>query len=146
MNQERMRVLDLLSQGKIDVREAATLLDALGDRRPAAGEPGSGSPAASEARAGGPRYLRVLVEGDAGPDRAKVNVRVPLALVRAGVRLAALLPPGVHDQINKALKDQGLDLDVSKIRPEHLEELVEHLGDLTVDVDNEREKVRVFCE
>jgi hypothetical protein len=146
MNQERLRVLELLSQGKIDVREAATLLEALGERPPAAPAPGSGSPAASGARTGGPRYLRVLVEGDQGPDRAKVNVRVPLALVRAGVRLAALLPPGVHDQINKALKDQGVDLDVSKIRPEHLEELVEHLGDLTVDVDNEREKVRVFCE
>jgi hypothetical protein len=146
MNQERLRVLELLAQGKIDVREAATLLDALGDRRPAAAEPGPGAPAASGPRPGGPRYLRVVVEGDTGPDRAKVNVRVPLALVRAGVRLAALLPPGVHDQINKALKEQGMDLDVSKIRPEHLEELVEHLGDLTVDVDNEREKVRVFCE
>jgi hypothetical protein len=52
----------------------------------------------------------------------------------------------VHYQINKALRENGVDLDVSKIRPEHLEELVEHLGDLRVDVDNEREKVRVFCE
>lgn len=145
MNQERLRVLELLSQGKIDAKEAATLLDALGDSRPAA-EPGSGPAATPGAPAGAPRYLRVLVEGETGEDRAKVNVRVPLALVRAGVRLAALLPPGVHDQLNKALKKNGVDLDVSKIRPEHLEELVEHLGDLTVDVDNAREKVRVFCE
>jgi hypothetical protein len=68
-------------------------------------------------------------------------------LIRAGVRLAAILPPGVHDQINKALKQNGLDLDVSKVRPEDLEEIVAHLGELTVDVDGNRgERVRVFCE
>jgi len=146
MNPERLRVLELLSQGKIDATEAATLLDALGDPRSAAAEPGSGPAATPRAPAGAPRYLRVLVEGDEGAARPKVNVRVPLALLRAGVRLAALLPPGVHDQINKALKENGVELDVSKLRPEHLEELVEHLGDLSVDVDSDREKVRVFCE
>jgi hypothetical protein len=140
MNQERLRVLELLSQGKINASEAASLLDALGAPPSPGAAPGKG------ASGGAPRYLRVLVEADAGEERPKVNVRVPLALVRAGVRLAALLPPGVHDQINKALKENGVDLDVSKIRPEHLEELVEHLGDLSVDVENHREKVRVFCE
>ena len=28
----------------------------------------------------------------------------------------------------------------------NLEEMIEHLRDLSVDVDNERTKVRVFCE
>jgi hypothetical protein len=35
---------------------------------------------------------------------------------------------------------------VSKLRPEHVELLVEHLGDLRIDVGSDREKVRVFCE
>lgn len=134
MNEERLRILNMLAEGKIGPKDAAALLDALGSSSPP-----------EQARAGAPvapRYLRVVVEGD-----ERVNVRVPFNLIRAGVRLAALLPPAVNDQINKALRENGLDLDVSKIRPENLEDVVEHLGELTVDVEGNRgEKVRVFCE
>jgi hypothetical protein len=142
MMEERLRILNLLAEGKIDASEAASLLDALGDARAAAASAG-----AAPAPTASPRYLRVLVEGHEGEHGGKVNVRVPFNLIRAGVRLAALLPPGVHEQINKALKENGVDLDVSKIRPENLEEIVEHLGELTVDVEGNRgDKVRVFCE
>jgi hypothetical protein len=93
-----------------------------------------------------PKYLRVQVEEHDG-DNSKVNIRVPLNLIRAGVRLTALLPAGLHGQINKALKDNGVDLDVSKVKPENLEELVEHLAELTVDVDGGKgDKVRIYCE
>ena len=139
MNPERLRVLDLLAEGKISSSEAASLLDALGPQ-PSPASSASDAPAA-------PRYLRVVVEGAEGGEAGKVNVRVPMNLIRAGVRLAALLPPGVHEQINKALRENGVDIDVSKIRPENLEEVVEHLGELTVDVEGHRgERVRVFCE
>ncbi|HTN51790.1 MAG TPA: hypothetical protein VML50_05265 [Anaeromyxobacter sp.] len=139
MTEERLRILNLLAEGKIDAKEAAGLLDALGGAAPGGA---SAQPAAAS-----PRYLRVLVEGYEGDQAGKVNVRVPLDLVRTGVRLAALLPPGVQEQINQALQRNGVELDVSKLRAENLEELVEHLGELTVDVDGARgEKVRVFCE
>ncbi|HUL57986.1 MAG TPA: hypothetical protein VLU43_01850 [Anaeromyxobacteraceae bacterium] len=142
-SEERLRILNLLASGKIDPAEAATLLDALGDTA----APAAGGSASAAARAEAPRYLRVLVEGDEAGGASRVNVRVPMNLIRAGVRLAALLPPGVHDQINKALRENGLDLDVSKIKAGDLDELVEHLGELTVDVQGNRgEKVRVFCE
>jgi hypothetical protein len=87
------------------------------------------------------------VEDPKNPHGGKVNVRVPLSLIRAGVRLAALLPTGVTDHVNKALRENGLDFDVSQVKPENLEELVEHLRELTVDVEgNQGEKVRVYCE
>jgi len=48
---------------------------------------------------------------------------------------------------HKALAQQGIEIDVSKIKPEDLEGLVQHLTELQVDVDgNDGEKVRVFCE
>ena len=141
MTAERLRILNLVAEGKITADDAAKLLDALGADRSGAGSPDGATPA------GAPRYLRVLVEDPHGEHGSKVNVRVPMNLIRAGVRLAAILPPGVHDQINKALKQNGVDLDVSKVRPEDLEEIVAHLGELTVDVDGNRgERVRVFCE
>ena len=74
-------------------------------------------------------------------------MRVPFNLIRAGVRLAALLPAAAHGPINRALKENGIDIDVSKLKPEDFEDLVQHLTELTVDVEGAQgEKVRVFCE
>ena len=139
MNSERLRILNLVAEKKISAEEATQLLDALGS--PAADPSGPGSPSHPA-----PKYLRVVVEGGEDSHGGRVNVRVPMSLLRAGVRLAALLPPGVHDQINRALHEKGVDLDVSKIKSENLEEIVEQMGELTVDVENGAEKVRVFCE
>jgi hypothetical protein len=137
MSEERRRILEMLAQGKINAQEAERLLDSLAE---GAGRAAAPSPTA-------PRYLRVLVEDDHGEYGGKVNVRVPLTLIRAGVRLAALLPVGAYAQVNKALKENGLDVDISQIKPENLEDLVQHLAELSVDVEGGRgEKVRVFCE
>jgi hypothetical protein len=78
-----------------------------------------------------------------------VNVRVPMQLLRAGVRLAALIPKQAHDQLDQALSNSGVPLTLSQIKPENLEELIDHLEDLTIDVDGKegnQTKVRVFCE
>lgn len=137
-NEERRRILEMVAQGKVTAQEAEGLLDAISQ---GAFKPGGGGLKEE------PKYLRILVEDDKGEHGGRVNVRVPLNLIRAGVRLAALLPHGVYEQVNKALKQNGLDIDVSQIRPENLEELVQHLNDLSVDVEGNRgEKVRVFCE
>ena len=100
-----------------------------------------------------PKYLRVVVdsEDDGGHDGpTKVNVRVPMQLLRAGVKLAALLPAQALRRANDAMQEQGIPIDLTQIKPENLEELVEHLSDLTVDVDQKdpynKVKVRVFCE
>ena len=78
-----------------------------------------------------------------------VNVRVPMQLLRAGVRLASLIPAQAHQQLDDAFSRHGVPLTLSQIKPENLEELIEHLEDLTIDVDTTDEgttKVRVFCE
>ena len=139
MNEERRRILNMLSEGKISSQEADALLDALSE--PAAVRADVLAPATRAAK-----YLRVTVEGHEEGQPNKVNVRVPLDLIRAGMRLAALLPAVAYEPVNRALKEQGLDLDVSKVKPENLEELVAHLQELQVDVEGPGEKVRVFCE
>ena len=88
----------------------------------------------------------MLVESVEEGKPSKVNVRVPFELIRAGMRLAALIPVVAYEPVNRALKDSGVDLDISKIKPEDLEGLVAHLQELQVDVDDGAEKVRVFCE
>jgi hypothetical protein len=144
LTEERRRILNLLAEGKIDASAAEKLLDALSNKPVAAN-----AAERSELAPADPKFLRVLVEGyqDDESTAGKVNVRVPFTLIRAGIRLAALLPVAVHEPINRALREQGVDIDISKIKPENLEDLVTHLRELAVDVEGPHgEKVRVFCE
>lgn len=158
MNEHRRQILEMLAAGKITADEAERLIAALEpDTAATAGEyrgsiPGaSGAPSATvKTRA---KYLRVLVEADESMTGMKgnttVNVRVPMQLLRAGVRLASLIPAQAHEQLDEALSRHGVPLTLSQIKPENLEELIDHLEDLTVDVngnDGNATKVRVFCE
>ena len=145
MNDDRRSILDMLAAGTINADEAERLLAAL-DRAPAAAPPVAepGYPA-NRAKA---RYLRVSVDTDeedaGGP--TKVNIRVPMQLLRAGVRLSSLIPPKARDEVNAAMAKEGIPFDINQLKPENLEELVDHLAELTVDVDQEKTKVRIFCE
>jgi hypothetical protein len=139
MSENRRQILDMLSQGKITADEAERLIAAL-EREPA-------TASGPEPRRAPARYLRVAV--DALDDRdgpTKVNVKVPMQLLRAGVKLTSIIPPRARDEVNKALAKEGIDIDIGKLTPQSLEDIVEHLRDLQVDVDTEQAKVRIFCE
>ena len=157
MNENRRQILEMLAAGKITADEAERLLAALDPDSagmPAAATSGNGGSGVKGASPKGhPKYLRVLVEADESMTGNKglttVNVRVPMQLLRAGVRLAALIPQPAHQQLDQALSSHGVPLTLSQIKPENLEELIDHLEDLTVDVDGKQgnaTKVRVFCE
>ena len=140
MNEQRKDILDMLAEGKITATEAEQLITAL-DR--------DQSPATStqDARPNGrARYLRVVVDTLDDGEPGRVNIRVPLQLLRAGVRLAALIPPRALERANTELTKSGVPFDLTQLKPEQLEALVEHLDELTVDVDQPDAKVRIFCE
>jgi Asp-tRNA(Asn)/Glu-tRNA(Gln) amidotransferase B subunit len=144
MNEQRRQILQMLAEGKITADEAEQLIAAL-ERD----EPESPSPPAEQRRGARPKYLRVMVDspdnfGGNGP--GKVNVRVPIQLLRAGVRLASLIPPQALDQVNAELRKEGVPIDLSQLKPQHIEELIEQLDGITVDVDQPEAKVQVFCE
>ena len=142
MNEERRQILQMLADGKVTADEAERLLSALEGPDPA--------PAAGPVtrKGGRPKFLRVVVDAEdhnTGKP-VKVNIRVPIQLMRAGVRLSALMPSPAREKVNQALRDQGIPVDVGAMKPENLDELLDHLNDLTVDVDQEKARVRVFCE
>src|SRR4029453_17269069 len=143
MNEQRRQILQMLAEGKITADEAERLIDAL-ERKQHESPPGAAPP--SKPR---PKYLRVVVssEDDSGGDGpSRVNVRVPLQLLRAGVRLTSLIPPQALTRVNAELNKSGVPIDLTQLKPQHIEELIEHLDDLTVDVDQPDTKVQVFCE
>jgi SHOCT-like protein len=134
MNDNRRQILDMLAGGKITAEEAERLIAAL-ER--------SDAPASR----GNFKYLRVLVDANDPLDGpTKVNVRVPMQLLRAGVKLTGVIPDRAREQVNEAMRKEGIPFDINKLTPDNLEEMIEQLRDLTVDVDNASAKVRVFCE
>lgn len=137
MDENSKKVLEMLAEGKITAAEAERLLEKLGHSRPA-GDVDVTVPAADRPIPRNPKYLRVLVESEKGD---KVNVRVPMALVRTGIRLGALMPAHAREE----LEAKGIDL--SALSDLDGEELVQALAELTVDVDSgSGDHVRVFCE
>jgi len=141
VTEARRQVLELLAAGKITADEADRLIGAL-----QGGE--SGLTTAAPAKPA-PKYLRVIVdsnEKDDGP--VHINVRVPLMLLRAGVRLASLIPSSAQAEVNRALREQGINVDVSQIKPENINEIIDQLRDLTVDIDHKSDdvKIKIFAE
>ena len=81
---------------------------------------------------------------------ANVNIRVPVALIRAGMKLTSIIPPSAYNHVDKSLKDKGFDFDLRNIKPENIEELIEAMGELEVNVDSKNKRknttVRVYAE
>ncbi len=144
MTDSQKKILEMLAEKKISSEEAYMLLNALGKEKNGTAAPETGVAKKS------PKYLRVTVMPDENAEpghRDKVNVRVPMSLIRAGIKLTALIPPQAFDKIDGALKDKGIQFDVRNFKKEDLEELIEALGDMEVDVESGHgEKIKVFVE
>jgi hypothetical protein len=161
MSEERKKVLEMLSEGKISTEEAERLLEKLqevgargrGEGRRSGngwrfrhgrnrhahddGDPSANDTAQEESKVRRPRYLRVVVDSDGGEN---VNIRVPFKLIRTGIKLGAMLPTDARDKIEA----KGIDL--GSFGEMEVEELIEALNELTVDVEDGKETVRIFCE
>lgn len=146
MSEDRARILNMLADGKINAEEAERLLDALDSR-------GAEAPATSGSVIKGdptplinalPKFLYVKVDGDAGE---KVNVKIPIALVRSGLKLTSLIPPQAMEQLNSQMAENGMSIDFNNFKPEDIDELVEALREMEINVDGAKgEKVRVYAE
>ena len=133
MSDETRRVLEMLSNGKVTVQEAEQLLNAVG------------AAAHADEKKVEPRYFRILVNKPAreGKKAENVNIRVPMTVVRGGLRLTALFPGMLGKK--KIQLDNGTELDLSKIHYSDLEAMIKDIGELTVDVDGDAQ-VRIRCE
>lgn len=138
MAEDRTQILEMLAQGKVTAAEAEALLDAL--------SPVTRVDASAETTAATPKYLHVLVEGETDGKPNRVNVRVPIELIRAGMRLAALLPTVAHEPVNRALQESGIAIDISKLSTEDLTAWVSQLHEVQMEVDTGTDKVRIYCD
>lgn len=117
--EERLKILQMLQDGKISAEAAAQLLQAMGEDEPQpaprqapferrssmenrwATPPAPQAPAAPDAPEAAaepgrrPRWLRVRVT-DTDTGRPRVNVRLPISLVGLGMKLGAKFTPEIE--------------------------------------------------
>lgn len=119
--EERMRILQMIQEGKVTAEEGARLLQALASSR----RPPSPPPARD------PRLLRVRIT-DLASGKTKVNVNIPMSLVTVGIKLGARFTPHSanvdYDEILEAIRGgaSGTLVDMEDITSgEHVEVWVE---------------------
>lgn len=131
-SKERVKILNLVQEGKITPQEGVRLLEAISKSVP----PRTVSPASVTASPpplslGGPRWLRVRVT-DTSSGKTRVNVRLPINVVNAGVKMGAKFTPELGaeqmSEILSAIRDGevGQILDIyNEEDKEHVEVLLE---------------------
>ena len=153
MGEEMRRVLDLVAQGKITVDEAHQLLAAIGAPAPAL------DGAAAEPVTGGdrpaPRWVRINVHKPAreGHREKDVNIRVPVSVMKGGMRLGALIATFAGEKAARRMRARGVDLDLSKINGDFsklngpdFDQFLKSLDDVNIEIDDGKSQVRITAE
>ncbi len=123
-SEERMKILKMISDGKITAEEGSRLISTLSQRSETARKVAK--------RSLSNQMLRVRVT-DMSTGKTKVNVNVPMKLVDAGLNIAAQFTPEMENaQMMEAVK----------------EALAENMSGKIVDVvdEEDQEHVEIFIE
>jgi hypothetical protein len=102
---EKLKILQMLQDGKITSEDAFKLLEVLGEEGPAAK---AGPMTVTASSNGKKKFLRIRVDaGDEG-GHAKVNVNVPLQLAKKATSgIMKFIPNNVKDDLRR----EGIDLE-----------------------------------
>lgn len=142
MSDERRQILQMLADGKINADEAERLLTALEAKK------GSEETCAAAVPGGGkPKFLHIKVESDPGSHggHENVDIKIPLMLVKAGMKLGSLVPENARNKLNAHLGEKGFDIDLNQLDAEKIDIILQALTESSIDVDSENEKVRIYC-
>ena len=93
-SEERMRILNMIREGKITAEEGAKLLEAMGEAQKGSRTPGGRKPVARST--GEPGWFRVRVT-DTLTGRTKTTVNIPLSLMEWGMQIGAHFAPEVGE-------------------------------------------------
>jgi len=136
MSEERMRILRLLSEGKLSPDEADKLLAAM-EKQAVQTE--------TKPSDGKGKYLYVQVEPKEGKSSERVSVKVPFALIKAGLNISKLIPMEAQDKIQESMHGSGFTFDFSSLDTQNMEEILEALELMSVDVETDESTVKVYC-
>ena len=101
---ERLKILTMIQEGKISPSEGIQLIESLEQNKPTQNEaPQPPSPAPLTGSRGA-RFLRVRVT-DTNTGKTRVNIRLPINVVNAGIRMGARFAPEVEGlEVNQLME------------------------------------------
>ncbi|OPX87635.1 MAG: hypothetical protein A4E53_02414 [Pelotomaculum sp. PtaB.Bin104] len=136
MNSEKIKVLEMIQEGKITASEGMDLLKALEETEEKPSSPGPD------------RFLRVRVSGD---KTKKVNVNIPLKLMKVFSRVAVFGMKFIPEDARLEMEKKGIDL--ASLNLEELIQIVDQglVDEKLVDIDVEdpeegRVRVEVYVD
>lgn len=133
-NEERKKVLEMLSKGTISVADAEKLLQKIGE--PASAETKAEANSSSEPTK--PRFMRIVVDK---PGQDQINIRMPLSFMRSGTGLLAVLPATISEK----LTELGVNFSAGHAMNER--DWAQAIENMNIDIEKGNgKKVRIFCE
>jgi hypothetical protein len=98
---ERLKILKMVQQRKISAEEGIELLDLISEKNPKSNNSNTESDSQSRTTA---QWFRVVVT-DTQSGKTRVNVRLPVSLVNAGMKMGARFSPQIDGLDRKQLLD-----------------------------------------
>ncbi len=138
MSDDTKRVLKMVEAGKITADEGERLLAGL-----AVGQ--SAPPDDKEKST--PRFLKMVARSidEAGKDEG-FRMRVPLDLLRAGIKMRALIPRKKREKINEKLKEKGIEGDIFEMSDDQINTLIRSLSEIEMEAADNSGSFRIYLE
>lgn len=138
--EDKTRILNMVSEGKITVDEASILLEALDKKDKSISEP-----IVLKGKQGRkPTKLRVDIDANENSKKSKVNVNIPLSLVQT---LGPIISKNLPKEAKEEMERKGIDV-VSIM--DSIDEFIQSASEediVNVDIEgDEPSKVRVYVE
>lgn len=143
MSENRTRILEMLAEGKIKVDEAERLLAALENAERTEGH----NSAEGEGPKRNPKFLHVKVEAKPGSNsrHKNVDIKIPIMLLKAGVKLGSIMPDKVKGAFVSKLSEKGLNINLKDLDSGSIDTLIQALTESSIDIDEDDETVRIYC-
>jgi hypothetical protein len=160
MSDEKRKILDMLASGKINVEQAEKLLNAIGDadvdsrrdrHRPSSDFDDDSGRRYSKGtgQSDEPEFLRIMVNspGKDGGAPELVNIRIPLAILKAGMKLGSVIPESARVKISQKLGEKGFDIDFNNLKGNALGEMLTAMKEMKIMViGSDGEQVKISSE
>lgn len=143
---DKKRILDMIEAGTITAAEGMELLEAMNETTTAA--PVETVVEAAPVRKKTYNFLKVRVIAD--NEETKVNINIPLKLVKSMSGVANNIEGFIPNDAKDAINDQGINL--SNFNLDEIIEAIEEgsadgtLVDIDVDEDGEKTKVLIYVD
>ena len=138
MSDDTKRVLKMVAAGKITADEGERLLGGL-----AAGQ--SAPPDGKEKSE--PRFLKMVARSiDKDGNDEGFRMQVPLDLLRAGIKMRALIPEKKREKINEKLKEKGIEGDIFEMSDDQINTLIRNLCEIEMEAADSSGSFRIYLE